>query len=490
MALEHRPKLQLLNSELRELIIEQGMEVLAKVGVVIENEEARSLLSDAGAEVAASSQKVKISQSMVESALKTAPSRIEVFDRDGEPALDLQGDNVHFDPGSAALSVLDWDTQKERTPVTADIINFARLTNALEHLHAQSTGIIAGDVPKEISDRYRLFIGLTYCKKPVVTGTFTVEGFEVMKDMLVAIRGSEAQLAKKPLAIFDCCPSPPLKWSNLTCQSLIDCARYNIPSELVSMPLTGGTAPATLTGALVQHTAESLSGVVICQLANTGAPIIYGGSPSAMDMRTGTTPMGAVETMMIDSSYAQIGKRLGLPTHAYMGLSDAKVLDFQAGMETAMGALLAVLSGINVISGPGMLDFESCQCLEKLVIDNDICGAALRLIKGVKVYDKKLGEDLFGAIYEGDHFLTSENTLKYFREELFVPSAAIDRDNYQSRQSLGEPTAGERAHRIVTEKLAEPLTEVVSDEVFKELSGIMRKDAAQYGITSLPTDTL
>ena len=149
------------------------------------------------------------------------------------------------------------------------------------------------------------------------------------------------------------------------------------------MPLAGATAPVTLREMVVQHCAESLSGVLIHQLADPGAPIVFGGSPSAFDMRHGTTPMGAIETMMVDVGYAQVGKHLGLPTHAYMGLSDAKGVDYQAGLESGLGAVLAALAGINMVSGPGMLDFESCQSLEKLVLDNEACGMALRLVQGI-----------------------------------------------------------------------------------------------------------
>ncbi len=234
----------------------------------------------------------------------------------------------------------------------------------------------------EIADRYRLYLALLFGTKPVVTGTFRVDGFAPMREMLAAIAGGPEQLRAKPNAIFDCCPSPPLKWSDLTAQALIDCARSGIVAELISMPLTGATAPVTLAGAVTQHCAECLSGVVIHQLAHPGAPIIYGGSPACFDMRKGTTPMGAVETMMIDGAYAEIGKHLGLPTQAYMGLSDAKTVDFQAGMESAMGVTIAALSGINNVSGPGMLDFESCQSLEKLVLDHEICGSVLRLARG------------------------------------------------------------------------------------------------------------
>ncbi len=484
--MELRPSISIISDQLVTRVIDEAVEVLEHVGVMVEHEEARRMLLEAGARSQGDSLQVRIPRNLVEASLKTAPKGITIFDRDGEPAMQLEGERVHFDPGSAALTILDWETQRERTPVTADLVALARLTDRLPHLAAQSTGLIPGDVPGAIADRYRLYLALLYGRKPIVTGTFAVEAFAPMWDMLVAVRGSREQLRRKPLAIFDCCPSPPLKWSRLTCQCLIDCARAGIPAELVSMPLTGATAPATLLGALVQHTAETLSGVVISQVAQPGAPVIYGGSPSAMDMRTGTTPMGAIETMMLDGASAAVGKRFSLPTHAYMALSDAKVVDTQAGLETAMGAVLAALAGINVVSGPGMLDFESCQSLEKLVIDNDICGAALRLVQGLRVRTPRLAEDLYGAIYEGDHFLTSPITLQWFREEVFAPSEAIDRDNYQSRQAKGELSAGERAHRLVKHLLAGEPRSTLPEEVVKELERLMVHEARTTGLETLP----
>ncbi|MBW2278869.1 MAG: trimethylamine methyltransferase family protein, partial [Deltaproteobacteria bacterium] len=123
--------------------------------------------------------------------------------------------------------------------------------------------------------------------------------------------------------------------------------------------------------------------MVISQSSNPGTPVLYGGSPAIFDMRYETTPMGAIETMMIDCAYNEIGTVLGMPTQAYISLSDAKQLDSQAGLETGVGATLAALSGINNISGPGMLDFESCHSLEKLVLDNEICGMMHRLLRGI-----------------------------------------------------------------------------------------------------------
>ena len=281
MSQTKRPRLELLEPSALNGIVDEAMDILERVGVFVENEDGKRLLEEAGAKVDHDHNRVHIPRAVVEGCLKTAPGQIRVYDRDGRLKLDLQDDNVHFDPGSAALRIFDPDLGQPRDAMTADLIRLARLVEELPHYPAQSTAVLSADVPQEMADRYRLLIALTFGTKPVITGTFAKEGFAVMHRMLAAVRGGAEALREKPLAIFDCCPSPPLKWSDLTCQSLIDAARAGIPSEFVSMPLTGANAPVTLLGAIVQHAAETLAGIVISQSVQPGAPVIWGGSPSA-----------------------------------------------------------------------------------------------------------------------------------------------------------------------------------------------------------------
>jgi len=479
-----RPKLDMLSESFIDQIVSEAIDVLGKTGVLIENDEAIKLLADAGCEC--KGQMVRIKGNLVEESLKNAPHSFKLYDRSGDLAMNLEGDAIHFDPGSGALTILDPVTLEERLPVTRDLVRFTTLTDALPNIAAQSTEMISSDVHKAMQDRYRLYIGLQFCKKPIVTGTFALDSFAIMKDMLLAVRGDEKALKEKPLAIFDCCPTSPLKWSNLTCQNLIDASRAGIPAELISMPLTGATSPVTLAGTLVQLTAENLSGIVIHQLAHPGSPIIFGGSSAAFDMRKGTTPMGAMETMMIAASYVQIGKYLGLPTHAYMGLSDAKIVDGQAGLETGMGALVAALAGANVIAGPGMLDFERCQSLEKLVLDNEICGMALRMGRGIEARGDRLGSDLYGDIYDGEHFLASEETLRWFREELGQAGPVIDRDTYDAWMGHGKKSAWDRAREEVNRILSSYKVEPLPDDSLKALKNVMKDDAKGMGFDLPP----
>ena len=481
-----RPRIQFLSRETIERIVAEAYELLSDPGVRVHSDRALRLLAEHGAEVDLTAQVARIPAALARRAVETAPSSFYLYDADDQPAVHYGDDDVQFDPGSAAIEIIDHGATHSREPVTADFMRFIKLADGLDTLDAVATSLVCADVPQEVSDLYRLYLALLHTRKPIVTGAFAIETWGVMKDLLVAVVGSEEALAEKPRAVFDVCPSPPLLWSEITCENLMDCARYRVPAELVSMPLTGATGPATLLGAVVQHAAECLSGVTIHQLVNPGAPIVWGGSPAAFDMRTGTTPMGAIETMMIDCSYAEVGKYLGLPTHAYLGMSDAKVVDTQCGFESGIGATLAALTGINMISGAGMLDFESCFSLEKLALDAEIVGMAKRLVKGMVERETPLALDIIRQVGHAGNFLVADHTRRWFREELFIPSPVVDRDFRRNWESKGGLDAAERAHRRVEEVVAAYEPKEIPAEVARELEAITLRAAQTAGMDHLP----
>lgn len=481
-----RPNVRFLDDQLIEKILAEARDLLSKIGVGIHNQGVLSLFGDHGARVDMANQRAFLTQEIIDSSLKTAPESFSLYDSKGKKAVELLGDNVNFTPGSASINILDYETGKISRPVTADYVAFTKLMSQMDHIASQSTAMIPSDVHEKISDSYRLYLSLMYCEKPVVTGAFTIEAFEIMKELQLAVRGSQKELAAKPLTIFSCCPTSPIKWSDVTSQNVADCAKHAIPVEFVSMPLSGFMAPITLVGSLIQHTAETLSGLAISQLTNPGSPVLYGGSPAIFDVRYETTPMGAVETMMMDCAYAEIGKYLGLPTQAYIGLSDAKQLDAQAGLETSMGATLAALAGINNISGPGMLDFESCFSLEKLIVDNEICGMVKRLIEGIEPREDFPSLPHFEELLREGHLLISEHTRHYLKKEIHFPGPVINRANKSRWQEEGGLTIGQRAHaeleRIV--KTCEPCG--LDSGIRNELTKIMAAEARRHGMQKLP----
>lgn len=475
-----RARLELLEPEEAERLVGEACRLLEEVGVEVEHAEGRELLRAAGA--GERDRRLRLPERAVRAALATAPRGFVLHDRAGAPAAELSGTRVHFDPGSAALNLLEPGSPPRRRPAQArDLVSLARLVDGLPNYACQSTALTAADVPEPLADRYRLHVALRHGRKPVVTGTFRKDGFAPMLAMLVAVRGSEAALRARPLAVFDCCPTSPLRWSDLTTQALVDAARAGVPANLVAVPMAGATAPVTLREALVQHCAENLSGLVMHQQAAPGAPVIYGGAPAVFDMRRGTAVMSAAESLMIDVGGAQIGRHLGLPTHAYMGLSDAKLPDYQAGLESALGAALAALAGVNLVSGPGLLDYLLTQSLEKLLLDHEACGQALRLTRGLERREGG-GLELFAELARAGQLLSHAHTRRHWRAELGATSGLIDRESWGDWLAAGGRDAVERAREEVQRRLAAPPADPLPEDVTKALDAILAAEAARHGV--------
>ena len=481
-----RPTLRLLDGALIARIVAEARDLLEALGGEVHNPGLLDLLAQHGARVDPARARAHLGGALVDRSLGSAPREFRLFDVLGAETHHFGSGAVHFTPGSAAINILDGETGAIRKPDTADYVRYVKVVSGLPHIASQSTAFIPADVPSRISDSYRLFLSLLYGEKPVVTGAFTIEAFELMKDLQLAVRGSEPALREKPLTIFSCCPTAPLKWSDVTSQNVVDCARWAIPVEFVSMPLAGFMSPVTLVGSLVQHAAETLSGVVISQCARPGAPVLWGGSPAIFDIRYETTPMGAIETMMMDCAYSEIGHALGLPTQAYIALSDAKALDAQAGLETGIGATLAALSGIDSVSGPGMLDFESCQSLEKLVVDDEICGMTARLLRGIEPRDDFPARPLFEELLREKHLLIARHTRRHLRDEIVLPGPVIDRANQSRWLAEGGLTLGQRARREVTRLVAVCPSSRLGDDVKGELVRRMEAEARRHGLDELP----
>lgn len=474
-----RPKLELLDLALLERILDEAFQLLETIGTKVGSAEARDLLGAAGGFI--TQETVRLPKSLVRRALESVPREFFLYDRGGRPAVRYGGDAVHFDPGSSCLNILDAESQQPRPAVSADLIRMVQVAEMLPQYAAQSTAMVCNDVPSEIGDWYRLLLVLLYSQKPIVTGAFSVPTLQIMLELLAADAGGTDSLKSRPRAVFDVCPSPPLNWSEFAAENMLQLAWAGVPAEIVSMPLAGATAPVTLAGAIVQHAAECLAGISIHQLANAGAPLVWGGAPAIFDMSAGNTPMGAIETAMLDLGCAQVGKRLGLPTHAYLVASDAKRIDAQAGMESASSALLGALAGINMISGAGMLDFLACHSIEKLVIDAEGIASAQRLIRGIEPLTEKLALDMFAQTGLHGDFLKLKETRALFRKEQHFPSAVINRgsDGYA-------PDILARTRLCVNELLESYRRPSITKDVEDALKEIALREARLAGMDHLP----
>jgi trimethylamine--corrinoid protein Co-methyltransferase len=458
-------------------IVDEAMSILAKTGVLVENQHAFNRLVEMGLDGNRANHRITFPRKRIEDALASTPSSITLYDRDGNPGAVLQGDRTHFVPASSALRILDRKTQEIREGNSKDFVDYVKIADGLKNIDYLSTAFIPRDVPQDIADAWRLYMVLSFSKRPVVSGAFTHYGVPRMAQIMGMFRDDKDDLIKRPMSIFTCCPNTPLRWGEDPITNIMDCAEWGIPIEIVPVLLLGMISPATPVGAIVLHTAEVLSGLVIAQLVRPGAPVIFGGAPASFHMRLMTNPMTAVEALQVYCGYAEVAKQLKLPSQAYMALSDSKFNDPQAGFESGTGAFLAILAGINSVSGPGMLDYVNCFSLEKLAFDDEVVAHAKRFARPVEVHQDLPTQPLIDELIESKHLMMSEHTLEYWQEQLYLPGPMVDRTNWDQWKADGEKTFRDRAAEVIAECISNYDLEPLNRRLHTEIRTLFEKTA-------------
>jgi trimethylamine--corrinoid protein Co-methyltransferase len=481
-----RPSLRVLDDALIDRIIDEALDVLASTGMEIRGAELRRRLADAGLpRDAGGDGRIRFPRDAVERAIASAPSNVVLYDRDGAVHADLGEDRVHFVPGSSGLKIADHRTGEVRLARTADFVDYIRLADGLANIAYVATAFSTNDdIEVGVADAWRLRLVLSQTRRPVVSGAFTEHGLPRMAAMMELFRRDRADLIARPMSIFTITASGNFRYSEDSCQNLIDCVEAGIPVEIVPVTLMGLIAPVTLVGATVFHTVDVLAGITMAQLLRPGTPVLFGGAPATFHMKIASSPMAAIEALKLDTAYVQVAKRLGLPTQSYMALSDAKLLDAQAGAETFGSALLAALAGVNSVSGPGMLDFLLVFSLPKLVFDDEWCGQALRFARDAAIDGDVPVAALVEQVLADQHLLTASHTLRHWPDELWLPSDVVDRDNRETWLGRGGTDSLARATAEVDRRLAAYRAFETDPAIGRELDAIIRAGLREQ--TDLP----
>ncbi len=475
-----RPSIQVADERMIARILDEAKRILSEIGVEVRGAPLRQRLLDAGLKMDAGGERVLFPAEVVERAIAAAPSSFTLYDRSGAPHAELGGDNVHFVPGSSGLKVLDHRTGQTRLANTRDFAEYVRLADGLPHIAYLATAFSTNDdIEAQVSDAWRLYLCLTHSLKPVVSGAFTEHGVPRMAEMMQLFRHDRQDLIARPMSIFTITATGMFRYSEDSCQNLLDCVEAGIPVEIVPVTLMGLIAPVTLVGATVFHTADVLAGLTMAQMVKPGTPVLFGGAPATFHMRAATSPMIAVEALHLDMAYVAVAKALELPTQAYMALSEGKFLDAQAGAETFGSALLAALAGVNSVSGPGMLDYVLVFSLEKLVFDDELCGQALHFVRQMQPKDDLPTLDLVRQLIAEQHLITAEHTMEYWPQELYLPSPVVDRQNRENWAKAGSPDLQQRTRAEVARRLAAYTPPHIDEAVEAELQRIITSGMQQ-----------
>jgi trimethylamine---corrinoid protein Co-methyltransferase len=428
-------------------IHEAALRILEETGVRIGLEEAREIFRSNGARV--DGEIVRISPAMVEKALSVAPRQFLMAGREEKHDL-IPGDKrVYMGTGGAALIVLDLETGRARPGTLRDVAEIARLCDALENVHFYLRPCIPQDISKEALDINQFYAALANTTKHVMAAAQSPANAREIITMAAMIAGGREALIRRPLISFvTSWMISPLHFADETTRVLLEVTANQIPVALSAAPMAGSTSPVTLAGTLVQVHAEQLSGIGLTQFAHPGAPVLYGAIPSMADMKSMTYIGGGVEFGLMNAAISQMARHIGVPNYNSAGLTDAKIPDIQSGYEKAFSLCLCALAGSNFIHhAAGMLESMKAVAYEQYVIDNEIIGMALRLLKGIRIDEETLGMDAIREAGPGGNYLSSPHTVRFMRQEYFRPSVA-DRQNREAWEAAGAPDGRERARNL------------------------------------------
>ena len=470
--------IEVLSKEEIQAVHQTVLELMKDPGVKIEHEEALDIFKRGGADVDPEKHVAHIPPSLVEYTLNHAPRFMKVCGRD--PKYDLKSNNgVHYSGGHGATMVFDFDTGERRPATKKDLENNVRVHDALENTHFIFPEIYPQDVPEKALDRHISQALLSNTEKPVIATAYDGEGAKDLLKMGIAIAGSEEALRQRPMFTVSLGIISPFVFQPDRVDVLLEMCRSGHPFQVYTIPSAGTTSPVTLAGTLALMTAELLSGLVLTQLVNPGAPVRLMGYAGTADMRSGEFTFASPEKTLMAGALAQMLRFYGVPQGVHGSTTRANVSDAQAGYETGMLNLFSALSGSDVVieCTSASLENTAASVPEQAVIGNEICSFINRILQGIEVNPDTLAVDVIREIGPGGEYLTHDHTMEYFMTEHWDAKLGVrlPRDLWEEKGAMDiRAKARETYKNILATHQPKPL----APEVQKKLQQIVEQAEA------------
>lgn len=470
------PRFRLLSDDKLERIHEASLDLLENVGIKITTAAAVKLLTAAGCTVTGSDI-VQIPRQVVEEAIESAPKRIVICDREGKERLFLEGRNTYFGLGITGLMFHDPRTGERRDFLLEDISLACRVADALPNLALIGTPGVTKEtreIPQEIVNQHEFEAMVNNTTKPL---TILVENASILGnifEMAAVVAGGVEVLQERPFVISYLNNVSPLVYNAETLDKLLLSAEWGIPMLCIPAPMAGATAPVTLAGTIALGNAETLCGLVLSQLMNSGTPFIMGCDPALMDMQTGNISFAAPEQSLLMIAAAELAHYYGLPVTGLGCISDSIAIDQQTALEQMMSAYSCMLAGVHVVPYSGFIEVGVSFSLEAAVMADELIGMVKRIMKGVPVDEETLALDTIHSVGPGGNFMGEEHTLRHFRTEQWRPTL-LSRTTFAAWEERGRKQMGDRVKEKLAEIIQSHQVNPLSDDVKAALSEIIEK---------------
>lgn len=458
------------------------MEILEDVGFNIYHKEAIEILAEAGAYVEKKNKKTRVylPTSLVEWALKQTPSRIAIYNRKEKPAMYLEGRNSYYGTGSDCPNLLDSFSGERRPFKQEDVENAVKLVDSLDNIDfTMSMGLIS-DVNKRLSYQHEFAIMLRNTIKPHVITAGDRDSLEDQVKMAEVVVGNMEKLKRKPIFVLYDEPTSPLVHSFEAIDKLLYMSENSLPTNYAPGMMAGSTGPITIAGAITQANAEILTGLVIHQLKNPGAPFVFGAGMSPIDMNSMQPTYSSPEAIVSQAGISEIGRQLyNLPTWGFAGCSSSKLADRQAVYEASNYMLMAGMTGTNLIHDVGYIESGMTFSFDLLVICNEIIGQIRKMMGGIEVDNENLALDAIKRVGPGGHFLGDEHTFNHFKKNWFPE--LTDRNAYDKWKDDGSSSMLDRAVNKIKNIVNNYEPEKISKEADAEIDKIIEQARIREG---------
>jgi len=411
-----RVKLELLDGDEVRRIHEATLDVLADTGMTYHSQKALDILAAHGAAVDRETTVAKLPPALVEQALATLPASFVLGGRTPADDLTLDGEHVYLSSDGCGVfrRELDGTVRPSRK---SDLVDTARVVQALDNVSATSAIVSAQDCPAET----RVLHEFDACVRNSSKHTIVVsikedrEARSLLR-MAEALAGGRDELRRRPPFTAIICTVSPLHQERFGMDLALTLAEAGIPISFYPMPILGATAPVTIAGAAVVNNAELVGATVLVQLAHPGAKVIHGGGPTAMDMNSGAYASNSPEAILLRSVQGHMADFYGMPAWFGAGATTAKEPGAQSAYENALAMFMAYADGADLTFGTGLLDGSRILCLENIVVDDEVFGMVRRILRGVRVDDESLAVDLIKRMGFGGDYLFDRHTRAHVRE--------------------------------------------------------------------------
>jgi trimethylamine---corrinoid protein Co-methyltransferase len=458
--------LKFLSDEDVQAMHEATLKILHEVGVIWTHKASLDILLDAGCTM--NGNRVCFPPALVMDSIAKANKRPVIRGRNGQ-VNELGSGKLYFHNLGGARDVFDARTGTHHVATAEDASNAIRLLDALPNCNTVTPFFTPPDISNEMMAMHMYRHALSNTTKPV-QGPGIQFGHEVKYAVeMAAVVGTPAKELTLSLS-----PVSPLTMHDIAAEAIMEMAKYGIIHANLPCPTGGATSPMTITGSIVQQSAESLAPIVLAQIINPGCGVVYCGRLGMLEPRTGLIWSG-VELGLSSAATVQLGHYYGFAVNVYGFSTNAHTLDAQNAFERGLNATIPALAGADELSGIGEMEAGVMGSFAQMVLDNELAGSVIRLRTGLSADAEHLAVEIIGNVMNGTrNFLGQKHTMKYLRGGELALTKLAERNSWDTweekleRKGMADHAVDE-AERILREHTVPPL----EPQQEKELDRIM-----------------